>query len=251
MIISEVNARFQKGSSVLLVCHRQVKHHFKGFQTQCEYDVATWGSIAGRNDWQAYGAIFIIGLPYRDRAFDEGIFLSLQGDDDAHWNVDPDTGIDDWKVGVMNMLSLGEVTADAIQAINRVRCRRVIDSKGRCAPTAVFMLLPTDRDADYIVDTVRTEMPGIEIENWEFCGARRIVKLKSGKARIVDYADILPVGETPAPEVMKELRISPSSWKQLVRRELRDPDSPVRISLRSKGVDFAKRKNGRWYFIKD
>lgn len=251
LVIAEIDDRFQIGRKVLIVCHRQVKHHFKNFQTQCEYKVATWGKVAGRNDWQSFDTVFILGLPYRDRADEEGVFLSLQGDDEARWGVDPDTSVDDWKADVMSTLRLGPITADMIQAINRVRCRRVIDAEGRCADTAIYVLLPGGRDADYIVNTIHDEMPGIQRMKWEFGGAKRTVQRETAEHLLLNYADAMPVGEMPAKKVWEAADISESSGKQLVRRHLNDTTSQLRKALAAKGVNFQRHKNGRLYFVKN
>ena len=56
-----------------------------------------------------------------------------------------------------------------IQAINRVRCRRVVDENGRCSPTQVWLMLPDGRpETKMILEGLKKDMPNIKEQAWAY-----------------------------------------------------------------------------------
>ena len=52
--------------------------------------------------------------------------------------------------------------------MGRVRLRKVIDEQGRCAPTDVFIVLPTGERGTEILQYIRQELPSISVQDWSF-----------------------------------------------------------------------------------
>ena len=68
---------------------------------------------------------------------------------------------------IRQALDWGIVAVDAIQAINRVRCRKVIDAEGNCPETEVFIILPSGKQGKVILDIIKSAMPDVNV-NLEF-----------------------------------------------------------------------------------
>lgn len=50
-----------------------------------------------------------------------------------------------------------QLSVSIIQAINRIRCRHVIDAEGDCPTANIFIVMPDDHTADTILDDIRSE----------------------------------------------------------------------------------------------
>lgn len=60
------------------------------------------------------------------------------------------------------------LAASIIQALGRVRLRKVIDEHGRCAPTDVFIVLPRGERGTEILQDIRQELPNVAVQDWAF-----------------------------------------------------------------------------------
>src|SRR5262249_28032026 len=142
-----------------------MRQHETGFAA---FDTGHWQALDGRNDWQHHDTVVIFGLPYRDAAWSANTFMALQGGKDTEWlNADgnrPFQGYPD----IRKALAVGQLVTDVVQAINRVRCRRVTDAQGNCLPVDVYLLLPNDQTGREVLEGVQREMPGIMVEPWKY-----------------------------------------------------------------------------------
>ena len=246
-IAGEMKKRLGSQNQALVVCHNQVAHHFEGLDTPCKYAIATWGNIAGKNDWELYDHVFIVGLQYRPKLNSLSIFLTLQGQDEAHWPVEPGSSVDNWYEDVLSILHIGPVAADVVQAINRVRCRRVINGEGDCEPTGVYLLLPNNADGESILNSLVREMPGIRVFDWAFGAALSKVPIGDLEKRFLRWAENMPIGMIKAISVRDELEASEHAWKKLVARKLKKPNSATMHILRSMGISFLK--SGKYLYF--
>jgi hypothetical protein len=66
-----------------------------------------------------------------------------------------------------NELVRSDIVAEVIQAINRVRCRNVIDSNGNCDPVDVFLTLPAHfGSSQEMMIAIKSEMHNIHEVEW-------------------------------------------------------------------------------------
>ena len=56
-------------------------------------------------------------------------------------------------------LQLSQITVSILQAINRIRCRRVIDEYGNCKSSKIYLLIPHGDDGEEILNGICNEMP--------------------------------------------------------------------------------------------
>jgi hypothetical protein len=139
-----------------------------------------------------------------------------------------------------------QLTVSVIQAVNRVRCRRVIDGHGNCPPTDVFIVLPRGADGDAILAHLNEEMPGAVVVPWDFemdGPSERVRRGSSHAALLAMMGNRLP-GETPMSLVKSELGLTPSAVKDL-RRVLRDDCHDLTRSLAHLGVRYLTTGVGR------
>jgi hypothetical protein len=60
-------------------------------------------------------------------------------------------------------MRIKQLPVSLIQAINRIRCRKVIDPEGNCEAANVFIVLPKTEEAHSILENIRTDMPDIKV----------------------------------------------------------------------------------------
>ena len=93
------------------------------------------------------------------------MFCALQGAQDDKWLQSPE-----WKQfkNVRKEMEQRQMSVSVIQAINRIRCRHVIDAEGHCPPADIFIVLPKDAMGDAVLDDIKADMPGIKVTDWDF-----------------------------------------------------------------------------------
>lgn len=217
--------------SVFVACHKSVKPHLLGYETKfTNFDVGHWNAIDGRNDWQDYDTAVIFGLPYRDTVWSGNVTQAFIGPQSTEWlrseGDRPYAGFKD----VRKDLETGQIIVSVVQAINRVRCRRVIDVEGNCLPTDVFILLPAGARGESLLEGIRKEMPGIKVKEWKYSHAKRRHRRSNHEAPLIEFARNMRDGRRSATKIKDELGIPDTNWKRLVRK-IRDPASDLAKEL--------------------
>jgi hypothetical protein len=243
-LIKNLEERLGQDRKVFLCVHKCVEHvavrcapHFE------RYSVGHWGAIDGRNDWQDCDTAVIFGLPYRDTVWANNAFFAAQGPKDDEWLQAPK-----WKEheDVRLMMQQRQLSVSVIQAINRVRCRRVINEHGDCSPTDVFIVLPEDSTGDAILSAIKQEMPKIKVIDWEFepDGQRVAVRQGSNHEALLAFMDQRLPGETPWPEIKSALSLTRAGEKEL-RKVLRDDQHKLTKELTKRRIRYDVRGRGR------
>jgi hypothetical protein len=252
-LLANLEQRLTPDRKVLLCLHKHIEHtalrYAPGFAS---YSVAHWGAIDGRNDWNDHDTVVIFGLHYRDPVWATNMFFALQGLQDNHWLATrPSWGA---YADVRQEMQRRQLTVSVIQAVNRVRCRQVIDADGNCPPTDVFIVLPHGAEGDAILGHLQDEMPGALVVPWEFemdGPSERVRRGSSHVALLALMSNRLP-GETPMSFIKSELGLTASAVKEL-RGVLRDDDHDLTKSLASLGVRYlttGKGRGARSYLLK-
>jgi hypothetical protein len=151
---------------------------------------------------------------------------------------------------VVTALRTSQIVVDVAQAVNRARCRRVIDALGNCRPTDVFIRLPeTPRQvsADDVLLGLLGAMPGATTVRWSL--PARALEHHHGRPRydgaLVAYAATMAPGEhRPVSDVRRDLTMSATSWDRLAS-QLRDPASALTASLASEGARYVLLPRGK------
>lgn len=229
----------------LLVClHKKIEHVALGYAPGFDkYSIAHWWAIDGKNNWNDHDAVVILGLPYRDAIWATNSFFALKGLQANGWLQQPSWGV---YRDVRREMQRRQLSVSIIQAINRVRCRRVIDADGNCPPTGVFIVLPHGSDGDAILAHLKEEMPGVVVVPWDFAmdgPSERIRRGSSHEALIALMGNRLP-GETPMSLIKSELGLSASATKEL-REVLRNDEHELTKTLAQLGVRYVTSGRGR------
>ena len=168
------------------------------------------------------------------------MFFAMQGLQDDQWF--DEAGSRQWSSyrDVRRELVDRQIAVSVIQAINRIRCRRVIDNRGNCEQADVYIVLPHDATGDKLLEATKQEMPGIKVADWPLeldgrhdagASARRVSHMEA----LVTFMENALPGVYAATHLQKVLKIARSSWAD-VKSRLCETGSPFAARLAAAGV---------------
>jgi hypothetical protein len=253
-VLEALGREVSPDSSVFMCLHKDIKHVAQTYAHPfARFDVGHWGAIDGRNDWSDYDTAVIFGLPYRDRVWSTNLFFALRGHQDDYWFECPDWNEHD---DVHHVMEQRQLSVSIIQAINRVRCRRVVDAQGRSPSADIFIVLPKDQKGDAILQDILADMPGIQEVPWAFeLDGPILPKVRNGSSHkaLITYMTTRLPGETAMSTVKDALGLTDFTAKRL-KEVLRNIDHPTTTALRDMGVRYFVRGKGpsaRAFLMKD
>ena len=144
------------------------------------------------------------------------------------------------------------MSVSIIQAINRIRCRRVIDAQGRSPSADIYIVLPKDQTGDAILQDILVDMPGIHEVPWAFeLDGPTVPTVRKGSSHeaLITYMTTRLPGETAMSIVKSELGLTDSTLRKL-KEVLRNTDHPTTRALRDIGVRYFVRGK-KAYLMKD
>jgi hypothetical protein len=239
--------RLSADRSVLFVVNKDVEHLVP---VQADLGVSAvasthWGAVDGSNSYKYFDTAVIFGLPFRDHIWGTNVFFAFQGVRDDDWHDNPS-----WKqhANVRELLQRRHLASSIIQAMGRVRLRRVIDEHGRCAPTDVFIVLPAGERGTEILRYIRQELPNISVEEWAFDpdGPKVRTKRSGGLShdRLVTFMANRKPGRIYMNRIGREFGLKPHQRKDL-QKTLRDENHQTTLALKALGVTYASEGKGR------
>ena len=236
-VLQAVANKSDPTSRVLLCCHKDAEHHAEGVELDfAEFRTAHFGAIDGKNDWQDFDTCVIAGMPYWPPNWAINALITAKGGLGAAEDL----------TRTLAEVTINPLAVSVIQAVNRIRCRRVIDANGNCPPCSVFLLLRDQIEGDQILDLVKQEMPGIKVKDWDFSFDGPAAKIRRGShhAALLTYMKNREPGVYPMKEMEGELGID-SRQMGRVKAVLRQPDHPLTLALGDIGVTYEGGGRGR------
>jgi hypothetical protein len=230
----------------VLFCVHQLAEHLvpeKGDLGVQEVASAHWGALDGSNKYKDFDTAVIFGLPFRDRIWGTNVFFAFQGVQADEWHDNPS-----WKKhpNVRELLQRRHLATSIIQAMGRVRLRKVIDEQGRCAPTDVFIVLPTGERGTEILQYIRQELPNISVQDWAFEPDGPKVRLKRGglpHERLVTFMANRSPGRISMSAIGREFDLKDHQRKDL-QKALRDENHATTLALKALGVTYGSEGKG-------
>lgn len=244
-LVADLEGRLQADRSVFVCLHHRNEALALRYQPNFDrFSIGHWGAIDGSNTWEGFDTAVIFGLPYRDQVWANNTFFALQGFQGDAWFKDPK-----WKNhgNVHRVMRQRQLSVSIIQAIGRIRCRRVVDDQGQCLPADIFIVLPNTQEGDEVLKDIQTDMPGLKVAEWDFeLDGPKVRKLRKGSSHEALLAYMLQrlPGSVPMSKIGRDLGIEPNTLKAL-RAELRAPESPIAEKLAAIGVGYTVEGKGR------
>ncbi len=245
--ISDLNNRFKEGDRVLVVTHKDLEPILTSYKTNFKLMTGHWGAIDGSNEWKECNKVVIFGLPYKPDTWTANLFMSFHGPMSTEWLQSEGDRPYGRHTDIRRALKHGAIIVDVIQAINRVRCRKVIDSQGHCEPTSVWMLLPDDPLSDILLESISKDMPNIHLHEWDYGKQKRTVQApRRGKWQeaLVKYFKNMQNGSIPAGHVRNNLGMSPRTLATLTKKA-QEIDSDLYGIMNEMNIRYEIQRHGR------
>lgn len=227
--------------SVLVCCHKDVqakieRHNSKFAQTA----YAHWGAITGKNNWQEFDTVVVLGLNYLNSMSTAETFVGLKGPTSDDWLQSPICRTYKKYMDVREALSTSHLAISLIQAVNRIRCRRTNNSSGGCEPAEIVMLAPKGAEGEKLIGMVRAEMPGLQVCEWSGQASTRRERTAPTKALVHDFLRNAPNGIYTNKEVMIKLDVSKATYDRVIAA-YKNESSAESQELRKYGLRYMSR----------
>lgn len=245
-LVKEVAKEVGSGRKVFVCVHKLAKDLLATFSTpEMPLNIGWWGAVDGKNDWADCDVAVIFGLPYMDHRRAIGSVLAVNGPQDNAWLQSPPAY--NQHANLPEMLAIRDVAASVVQAINRVRCRRMADASGRCEKTDVFIVLPKDWRGETVLEHIHLNMPSIQEVPWDFePDGPKVYAPRSDSAAdaVLSLMRDRKPGRTPFPYIQRELQLSERQVKR-IKDGLAKPTSPISTALQANNVIYKVEGKGR------
>ena len=247
-LMGELNEKLGEDKKVFICTHKDVEPFLDSYQPEFDLKTGHWGAVDGSNEYRDCDTAVIFGLPYRPNTWSANAFMALRGPQPTKWLQESDKR--KWKrhEDIRKSLKHGQIITSIIQAINRVRCRKVIDEEGNCPNTDVYLMLPHDSIADEILKGIRKEMPGIRTVSWSLSSARRKVKRSNHELALSKFIMNMNIGRQAITVIKKTLGISSTTCESLIRK-MKDENSDLYKAMTKTGAKYQSEGPGKRAFI--
>jgi co-chaperonin GroES (HSP10) len=249
LLLNDLPKHIPHGNRVLVVCHKGLipfmdkqTHPFR------ELSVINWGAIDGRNDWDDYETVVIYGLPYRNPIDSRNLFMAVQGPQDSDWLSGKSERSFNGRTNILFDIEVGFLTSSIVQAINRIKCRRVVNDKGECEKATILLLLAPDKECDAVLSGIKKEMPNMTEAEWDFEG---FGQRPAGRPKTAKHEDLLVSwcltalrGVYKSKEIRSVIGIPQSSWERLIK-EMRATGSELNKRMTDLNVYYINNGKGR------
>lgn len=155
-----------KGRAFICV-HKGNRQHFEHLSEK-KYGIAHWYAINGSNGFKDCHAAIIYGLPYIGRNNATNALLSFLlwlrsiEDEDHDENDDLATA-----KKYATDYELRHIIVSIVQAVNRIRCRKISDDEGNCPEADIYLYLNKRARGKKIISAIKRLMPDINDKEWE------------------------------------------------------------------------------------
>ena len=160
-LIESILANITFGNKTLIVMQKNnkeiVKEIIKQKYNTHEIDVAHWNALTGLNKWQDFDTCVIIGLNHKPVSYYQNRLLINSNESVAFGKT---------QSSLFNNIKVTDFVAEIIQAINRIRIRKVINKQGECASANIYLTLPSI-DTEQYKSLIQNHMQNIKIRNWD------------------------------------------------------------------------------------
>ena len=143
-------------------------------------------------------------------------------------------------------LQLSQITVSILQAINRIRCRRVIDEYGNCKSSKVYLLIPHGEEGEEILDGICDEMPLVRLHDWKFKwnDINSSDDRTNFKEAITGLMENAHSGKYTYSWFQERIFISRRQWSRIVK-DIRDEHSLFAKKMMDAGVSYVSNGKGR------
>ena len=251
--LQEVNNNTFPGTKIALFTHKKLRGLIEDNYPEqiSNISLGHFNALTGVNKYRDCNTLYIFGMLHKpDPVYTDLHALSVRGSD----CFNDDQVVKDERTEMEYSL----MSCDIVQMINRVSCRKVIDTEGNCPDTEVYLTLPKNNAlANIIISNIQIQMPGIVIkDDWEFnpSPANKPGPVSKYDDLVLDKLILSTDKVIPFSLIAKELKIKKSA-KDTLRAKLKTHANtntntdPWIKNLIDNNIKFKKQGRG-WVFTK-
>lgn len=124
-----------------------------------------WGNLTGTNLYDECNKIYIYGLYHKPLYLHYNNYRLSGNKFSLNMLLDAD------ERAKIQQIAVSDLASELIQAINRIRIRRVADDKGGCSSAEIYITLPQTNNA-YILKAIASELPNAKVlKDWTLSNA--------------------------------------------------------------------------------
>lgn len=219
---------------VLFAMHQGVEEAFRvelgepGFT----YDTIHWGNIDGINSFADYDRLIILSIPYQPPYISPTALMAFDRPQDTA------------DKRLLEELEDRTIAVQLTQLICRIGIRRVIDARGNCPPSEVYLLLPGHSTGGNLkpsgqrfLDLILTVLHDIQVDRWEgfsgYDGGTTGRKSQWETEVLVLAAKVQPGQEVSLKPLMREMT---KTQRKNLMESIRNPASSISTKLREMGL---------------
>lgn len=240
-----------KGRKALVISHLEmegkIRRAAKYLTPQRGYtlDFAHWGAVNGSNDWREFDMVVLFGLHHLPLTWPVNVFFACQGVQTDEWLSSTGNRPFDKHKDIKKALEVGQLTADVVQAINRIRCREVVDAEGNCHQADVYILLPRGNAGEAILSGIKNAMPGVGVVKWEYAGQKSKPRQLKYQDDLIEFFREMEPGKVSVAVVRERYGIPDNTFER-IRKKVRErnPDEPIGKAMVEFGVQYVKEREG-------
>ena len=225
-LVSDLCARVNPDSRVFICSHKDIEPLIAQYATPFEMSTGHWGAIDGLNDYQHCDTFVCFGLPYRDRISSNNTYLACKGPQGDEWFRQKSKRADHGYEDIRRAIEQQQMAVDVIQALNRIRVRRVVDAEGNCKKSDCYLLLGQDEASEKLLDNIRKAMPGIAVKDWPLTleGSEKVPRSKRNYSRsrytesVCKFLEGQTGGQWSSSHLREKLNIPADRWKSIAQQ---------------------------------
>ncbi|MCI4436285.1 MAG: DEAD/DEAH box helicase family protein [Ignisphaera sp.] len=232
-MVTTILSNVTLGDKTLIVTHKSNESLFKEF-TKTHYpnhtiDVAHWNALTGLNSWQDFDTCIIAGLNHKPKSFSQNRVIV---------NTDETTAFGEEQANLNKAIRQTDIVAEIVQAVNRIRVRRITTDSGGCASANIYITLPL-MDSMVYKQLIQTQMYGINIVQWGLPAAKAKSNNLGHFDTIINYLQgNMKTGDMIAINAPREaLNINPESYRTIIgkapidKQKLKDKLEPFGFEI--------------------
>jgi hypothetical protein len=208
VLIRNLEEHLGADTKALIVTRKKFVPFISDYKVAFKYQVENYGNLTGKNDWKDFDAVVLYGLLHKPKSYNINRHAVAKTPMDSMDDTD-----------TRDKLIATDLASEVIQAVNRVRCRNVIDEEGNCEATKVFLTLPSGDVGEFILQSITNKMKNIVVKDWELDSSmtRTSSKKSSWLNSVITYvlANLQADENLTAVDVMKALEVPKSTYNDL------------------------------------
>ena len=249
-ILDHVPVEFEESKLLIFTFNKLEKALKKTLNQEAfsdRVDIDHFGNLNGKNNYKEHTMLYIFGTFFKpDSVFTDIQALSTRGNVDCFNNTDE-------VIEERKLLKNSNISAELIQAINRISCRSIVDSDGNCQKCSIYLQLPVDKVlAGLIMKYIQKEMPGINIHDWhsDLKKSKKPGRKSTYENEFVAALKSIPVGESKLHVLLDNLPFK-KGIKDKIKKRIADNDADDSLIKAMKGEQITCTKdNNKWILNK-